>query len=335
MKRLTDIINRPAAIVILSVLLMGAFTAHAAYGQTGAQEKILVSTFNKTQTNDILYSMNPDGKGSMKLFDFSRHPRHTQGRILHLHIASDGRTIYFSSDNAYTYTPASRNLFRISSNGLAWEQFTPGPNSGKWDTPCPCGTVTGTVKRSNGMAYSNTAVFLESKGMVYSNADGSFRFDKVPQGKRWIVAYRPGSTVFESREIMVVPNLVSRADLVPNSDFRWSFTNPVVYGNRIYYRSGLNKIEWRTVKSDTGVGIYTSTGSCTGLTNVDGFHVAPTSGRLAIMDYQQGCTTNRGLYIADRDGGQMGLLLDMKANQNWGDPGEVFWSPDESKIAIK
>jgi Tol biopolymer transport system component len=63
--------------------------------------------------------------------------------------------------------------------------------------------------------------------------------------------------------------------------------------------------------------------------------VAPFSGRLAIMDYQTGCTTNRGLYIADAKGKQLSLLVDMKANQNWGGGGEVFWSPDESKIAMK
>jgi Tol biopolymer transport system component len=63
--------------------------------------------------------------------------------------------------------------------------------------------------------------------------------------------------------------------------------------------------------------------------------VAPFSGRLAIMDFQSGCTTNRGLYIANKDGGQIKLLLDMKNDQNWGDPGEVFWSPDESKIAVE
>ncbi len=108
------------------------------YANGTTQEKILVSVSNSTWTDDVLYTLNPDGSGQASLFDFHSHPKHTAGRILQPCVAADGGAIYFSSDNAYAYTPASRNLFRIASDGSWWDQITPGPNSGSWNQPYLC-----------------------------------------------------------------------------------------------------------------------------------------------------------------------------------------------------
>jgi hypothetical protein len=298
-------------------------------------EKILVSLANANGNDSVLWVMNPDGSGSKQLFNFHRHPRHNQGLILQPRIAPGGGFIYFSSDNAYAYTPASRNLFRITADGSRWEQLTPGPNSGKWGAPCPCGTVKGTVKRSNGRPYGSSAVFLEGVGMAYTEPDGSFGFDKVPEGRRWLLAYRPGAQAFDSREIYVARGAPVTAHMVPDSTFRWSFTLPVIHGDRVYYQSGINEIAYRGLDGKSPVTVYKAGGSCTGVTDVDGFDVGRLSGRLAVMDYQTGCTTNRGLYVGDKNGRNGGLLVDMKKDHNFSDGGEVFWSPDESKIAVE
>lgn len=319
-------------IVLILVICLVWLTRGVVFGQG----KILVSVSNNnTFTDDSLYIMNPDGSGQRKLFDFHRHPKHNSGRILFPRVSRDGRYIYFSSDNSFAYTPAGRNLFRIPVNGSRWEQITPGPHSGKWNMPCPCGMVVGTVRRPNGTAWGNCPIYLEGMSMIFSRPDGTFRFDRVPEGRRWIVAYRPGSTVFDSQLIVVTRGATARVDFVPRSDFRWSFERPAFYGNRIYYQSGVKDIQWTDVGGTNHTKVYSSTGACTGITDVDGFDVAPSSGRLAIMDYQEGCMTNRGLYIADGNGGNMRLLLDLKQNNNACGAGEVFWSPDESKLAFK
>lgn len=319
---------------IVKIIVLIALFVYSTAGS--AQEKIIVSISNNTtSTDDTLYIMNPNGTGATPLFNFHKHPKHNQGLIVYPRVSTDGKSIYFASDNAYAYTPASRNIFRISADGKKWEQLTPGPNSGKWHTPCPCGKVIGTVKRANGTPYGNSPIFLEGMGMIYSKPDGTFGFDKVPEGKRWIVAYRPGSTVFDSQLIYVARGTTARVDFIPKSNYRWSFQNPVVFGNRIYHLSGLNTVQWMQRGGDTYNKVYTSTGNCTGLTNVDGFDVGPLSGRLAVMDYQDGCPTNRGLYIADKNGDNLKLLVDMKRDFNWNGGGDVFWSPDESKIAVK
>ena len=114
-----------------------------------------------------LYTMNPDGSGKAPLFDFMRHPKDTAAGIWDLRTGADGQ-IYFASDNAYLFTPASRNLFCVSADTRELAQITPGPNSGRWDQACPCGTLTGIVRDSVGDPWSGRPVFLEGKEMIYS-----------------------------------------------------------------------------------------------------------------------------------------------------------------------
>lgn len=315
-------------------------TALSANGEP--QSKILVSIADDTWTDDTLYTLEPDGSGQTRLFDFHSHPKHTIGRIWQPRVASDGGSVYFSSDNAYAYTPASRNLFRIAADGSWWDQITPGPNSGRWDQPCPCGTVEGTVKKSNGDPWGNSPVYLEGMSMLYSQPDGSFRFDNVPVGARWIVAYKPGDTPFDSEAITVVAGSTVQVDLVPVSDYRTSFQSPALWGSRVYHLLDTTSIAWTDLAFSTHPTVYTTPAdSCIGVPDVDAFDVARTSGRLVIVDYQEGCgagnTNHLGLYTADKDGNNLQLLVDMMADPNWQDSlhEEVFWSPDETKIAFK
>ena len=325
--------------------LAASFSQPAVAGEPAqTQEKILVAidAGGGALPDATLYTLNPDGSGQTRLFDFHGHPKDARGGIWGLRVAPDGTTIYFSSDNANLYTPASRNLFRIGSDGSWWDQITPGPNSGKWNQPCPCGTVTGTVRKSNGDPWGNSPVFLEGKGMVNSNPDGSFRFDDVPTGVRWIVAYRPGdSSVFDAQSINVIAGVTTQVQLVPDSTQRMNFEFPAAFGSRIYYRFSSTAIQWTTLDFAAPVEVYQTSGFCTGIPTVDGFDVAPTSGRLAILNYQEGCgvgdTEHQGLYLADKDGGNLQLLVDMMADYNWSDTGVpqgVYWSPDERRIAF-
>ncbi|MCD4669899.1 MAG: hypothetical protein K8S14_05590, partial [Actinomycetia bacterium] len=332
-------------ILILVVSLVSLLTLTGLPGSTSAsmktslvatQEKIVVSIADTTGSDHTLYTLNPDGSGQTALFNFHSHPQDITASIWQPRIAPDSTTIYFNSDNAYLFTPASRNLFRIASDGSWWDQITPDVYSGKWNQPGPYGIVEGTVQKSNGDPWINATVFLEGMDLKYSEVDGSFRFENVPEGKRWIVAYEPGnSDQFDAEEILVAQGAPWTANLVPGSDSWMEFQSPIRYGDRIYHTFGINQIQWTDVNASTYVNVYTVSGSCT-IPTVDGFDVAPTSGKLAIMDYGTGCPTNRGLYIADKDGNNPQLLVDMKvAGTGWCGAQEVFWSPDESKVALK
>ncbi len=323
-----------AAISLLGLLVNGSPSVEA---DGAADEKILVSIATEPTGSDYtLYSLNPDGSGQTSLFDFHSHPQDTTAGIWQPRIAPDGGSIYFSSDNAYLFTPASRNLFRVAQDGSWWDQITPDANSGRWSQPGPYGVVEGTVEKSNGDPWSGAPIYLEGMDLKYSGADGSFRFESVPEGRRWIVAYEPGdSDSFDAEEILVSSAAPWTANLVPGSDGWMEFQRPVVYGNRIYHTLGINQIQWTDVNASAYHTVYTVGGDCT-IPDVDGFDVAPTSGKLAIMDYGTGCATNQGLYVADKDGNTPQLLVDMKAvGANWCGAQEVFWSPDESKVAFK
>lgn len=298
-------------------------------------EKIVVSVTNATQTDDVLYLVNADGTGQQVFFSFRNHPKFKNGRILDLAVDRASGRILFSSDHAYLFTPAGFNIFSLSADGRQLKQLTPGPYSGKWDGKCPCGTVTGTVKRRDGLPYSGAPVFLEGVGMMYAKGDGSFRFDNVPEGQRWLVAYKPGATVFDSQVVAVARGTTAMANMVPVSDFRANFQAPRYAQGRLYYRYGHNMLNWTGNNNRTYKNVYTAQGACSGMCDLDGFDVGSRTGRLAIMDYQDGCPTNRGLYIADKDGGNLRLLVDMKADNRWCGAQEVYWSPDETKLAFK
>jgi len=327
-------------VVMVSLLtfvgLAGGTSASMTASTAPPQERILISIANDLWTDDTLYTLTTNGSGQTRLFDFHNHSQDADGRIWQPRVAPDGVTIHFSSDSGYLWTPASRNLFRIASDGTWWDQITPDVNSGQWNQPGPYGVVEGTVEKSNGDPWINAPIFLEGTDLAYSKADGSFRFEDVPEGRRWIVAYEPGDTShFDAEEILVSTVSPWTTKLVPGSDSWMEFQNPVVHGDRIYHTLGINQIQWTDVSASRYVNVYTAAGSCT-IPDVDGFDVAPSSGRLAIMDYGTGCPTNRGLYVADKDGNNLQLRVDMKeAGTTWCGAQEVFWSPDESKVALK
>ena len=310
-------------------------------GDGTGQEKVLVAIGASGGAADsTLYTLDPDGSGQTRLFDFHAHPRDATGGIWDLRIGPGGGAIYFASDSAYLYTPASRNLFRIAADGGWWEQLTPGPNSGRWNQPCPCGVVEGIVRRGNGDPWPDRPVYLEGKEMVYSGADGRFRYENVPVGARWLMAYRgAGEDVFAAQVVSVMAGVTAQATLSPDTSYRMEFGRPAPYGDRIYHVLAPHKIQWTTAGFSPPVEVYVNTGACTGIPDIDGFDVAPTTGRLAIVNYQEGCgagdTMHRGVYLADKDGQGVRLLVDMMADWNWCGAGEIFWSADESRLAAK
>ncbi len=326
---------RPA-VLWCCVLAAGVLLPYHARAQLVGAERVLVSVSNADETADTLHALDPEpGATPVKLFDFTGHPRDQTGRILGLRVSADGGMIYFSSDNNYVYGPARRNVFRIASDGGWVEQITPGPNSGLWGQAGPYGLVAAKVTRPDGSAWSSCPVFLEGVGMQYSEADGSAAFPQVPRGPRWIVAYRPGSTVHDAKTVNVEPGLSVQVFLTPNSDGRTNLEHPIPAGDRIYYLLWPNTIQWTDVEGIVANPVYTAGGTGVGITDVDGYDVGPRTARLAVMDYQTGCPTNRGLYLTDKDGGDVRLLVDLKQDFNWSGGGEVFWSPDETRLAFK
>jgi len=140
-----------------------------------------------------LYRMNPDGTGLTSLYNFSQHPSGFKtGKILKPRVSADGKTIWFSSDHAKIYTPTEWNIFQLNVAGSSVRQITPSPISGVFNQGCPCGSVSGRVMRRNGRPYSGSPVFIEGMPSTYSDSNGNFRFDNVPIGLRWLMAYEPG-----------------------------------------------------------------------------------------------------------------------------------------------
>jgi hypothetical protein len=319
--------------LVIPLALGGGRTARAA---AQAEEKILVSISDESWNDDTLYTLNPDGSGQTLLFDFHSHPKDPAARIYQPRVAPGGGSIYFSSNAAYLYTPARRNLFRIASDGSWWDQITPDSNSGLWNQPGPYGVVEGTVEQGDGTPWINSPIYLEGMDVQSSGADGSFRFENVPEGKRWIVAYKPGdATAFDAQEIFVANGAPWNAKLIPGSDAYLEFQHPRLYEDRIYHTPALNSIQYTDINASSFTTVYQVSGSCT-FPQVSGFDVGSQTGKLVIMDYATGCPTNRGLYTADKDGNNLQVLVDMKtAGTNWCGAGDVFWSPDESKVAFE
>ncbi len=316
------------------VLLFIMFSFAVTFSQNPLEEKILVALANPSQTDATLFKINPDGSGKTAIFDFKAHPKQISGGIFHVRIAPDNGSIFFSSDNSNLYTPAGRNLFRILSDGSDWEQITPGPNSGDWSQGCPCGMIEGKVLKSSGQPWGSAPVFIEGMDLLYTNPDGSFFAENVPEGKRYVVAYRPGTPIFDAQKVFITPATVTTLELIPDTDYRTNFQNPVQYDDRIYLLQGLNSIQYTGFDAETYQEVYV-TEPCVGIADIDGFDVGPQTGRLAILDYQEGCYTNQGLYIAEKDGSHKNLFLDMKADPNWCGAQDVFWSPDEEMLALK
>ncbi|MBN1483361.1 MAG: carboxypeptidase regulatory-like domain-containing protein [Chloroflexia bacterium] len=298
-------------------------------------ESIIFALADADNNSATLYTMHPDGSGAAELFSFAGHPRDPTGLIWHPRLAADGRSLYFSSDHAYLYTPAGRNIFCLDLEQKRCEQLTPGPHSGRWDQGGPYGTVKGRVLQENGLPWAGGPVFLEGQDMRYADADGRFVFERVPEGERWLVAYRPGSTAFDAQMVPVVAGTTFELELAPRSDYRSNFEHPLFHQGRLYYRQDALSLQWARPKSTTVTEVYRAAGGGSGLPLVGGFDLASHSGRLAIVDYVEGCPTNRGLYLADLDGNNISLFLDMKADFNWCGAQEVFWSPDERRLALK
>ncbi len=106
----------------------------------------------------------------------------------------------------------------MAADGSWWEQITPGPNSGRWNQPCPCGVVQGLVRDAAGNPLAGRPVFLEGKDMVYTGADGRFRYEDVPTGTRWLVAYRGGGQdVFDAQPISVAAGATLDTILTPDN----------------------------------------------------------------------------------------------------------------------
>jgi hypothetical protein len=306
---------------------------------------VSVSQDTPTWTNDGLYTIKPDGSNSAGFFDFSGQPRIKSGRIMGLRQSLDKKHLYFHSNHAYIYTPASRNLFRMELASRSLDQITPGPNSGEFGKEGNS-AVSGFVRDSAGIGYSGTPVYLEGMGTINTGGDGAFSFSKVPAGTRWLVAYNRTLDLFEARVVTIVGGTnATGLNLVPDSNSRMTFQHPVPVGDRVYYSANGMEVNWTTADFAAPESVYkTKAGICSGIPMVDAFDVSR-SGKIVVYDYQTGCGVgNRdhvGLYTMDKDGGNAQILRDMlndKEYPQWDDPVlpvQIFWSPDESKIAMK
>ncbi len=328
-------------VVLLTVLVLGLVSSPAGVATPAqTEEKILVSIAN-SDSDHTLYTLNPDGSGKTRLFDFHSSPKFTTGEIYGPRISADGKHVYFHSEHAYIYTPARRNVFRITSFGSGLDQITPGPESGIWGESGNS-TVSGSVQHGDGSAWGNCPVYLEGMDMVYSAVDGSFAFHNVPPGARWLMAYRPTLDAWDSTTVNVVSGVDNTGlTLTPDSTARMNFEHPVAYGDRIYYRFTNTKIQWTDLNFSAQHDIYTSQADlCTGVPSVDAFDVGSLSGKIAIYDYQEGCgvgnNNHNGIYVTDEDGNNKQLLVDLLNSTGWSGSlvAEVFWSPDESYLAF-
>jgi len=289
--------------------------------------------------NGKVYSIKSDGSDSEFLFDFSKHPKDKTGIIKDLN--SEGGKLYFSSNNNYVYGPARYNLFEILPGQYFFHQLTPGENSGVWGIS-GSEKVTGSVKDSAGNPYVGSPVFLEGKGMVYTDAIGEFEFTNVASGDYWLNAYRGGgSDVHESKYIHISNYATSGPwQLIPDTGDRWSYEKPVVYGDRVYYiHSYYSNISIKYVNKQASIPhtevLKYDSPQCGG--EFDAFDVGKKSGKMVVIKFEQGSSCG-GVYMADKDGRDFHLVVDMT---QWGAlvdyPGtqrQIFWNNDESQFVM-
>ena len=295
------------------------------------QTKILVSTANELNDDASIFQLNENGDIEKELFNFKNQPLIKTGNIWHLNSNKEGSSIYFSSDNASVYSLSRRNIFKISPNGKSLKQLTPGPNSGQLVPSGQSGTIKGKITDSNGYPYSGAAIFIEGLPLKYSDANGYFKFDNVPQGHRWVTGYKPATLIYKSQPVFVTANLTSEIILVPESDYKSRFEMPTEYNNSIYYRENNLELYKRDLNGENRTKVFTTVG----LDGIGGFDIANQDGQIIISDYRTGTSEQRGLYTCDKNGNNLSLFLDFKQDNNWDAIGEVFWSPDKSKIAVK
>ncbi len=299
-----------------------------------AKEVIIFSLTDPVKDDGKLFIMNPQGGKTQEIFSFHTHPKIRKGSIYTPRIAKDGKTIYFSSDNAFAYTPFRANIFRVASDGSWVDQITPNSNSGRWDVGCPCGIVKGKVLHPGSkMPWGGCPVFLEGKGMVYSGSNGTFTFKDVPSGVRFVVGYKPGSSVFDAKPINVVPDTEIDVVLVPNSNYKTGFYSPIPVKEKVYFKFGMSEIQWTDVEATHYNEVYKAKGVCSGIADIDGFDVNPQTEAIAVMDYQTGCTTNRGLYLISK--GNISLLWDMKQENGISGGRGVYWTYNGKRLAVE
>lgn len=248
-----------------------------------------------------------------------------------------GQYIHFNSDNAFLWTPSRANLFRIRSDGTGRDQITPDAASGMWNVACnPCGRVEGKIEDAAGRPYGNAPVFIEGLQMKNAQADGSFRFDFIPAGVRFAVGYRSAdASVFDALPLTIAGNVTTNVQLVPNRSGRDNYEYPALFGDRIYFKAWPDRVRWTGFDATTMTTVYQVTQNlCTGIPDVDGFDVGPKTGKLAVMDHQTGCTGHAGLYVTDKDGSSPPQLLANFRDGDWCGAQDVFWSPDETMLAV-
>ena len=295
-----------------------------------AQTKILVSISNEEE-NCSLYQYDLNGNREKEIFNFGSQPLEKTGIITNLSQSADATSIYFVSDNAYLYTLARRNIFKIPNNGSWLKQLTPGPNSGQILPNLPTGTVKGRITDGNGNPYGSAVVLMEGFPLQNTDANGNFIFNNVPQGLRWVTGYRTGSLVYKSLPVNVAAGITTEVALIPESDYKMRYELPKEYNNHIYYKEDDLGIYRLDLDGQNRTKIFSTVGLC----GIGGYDIAEQDGQILISDYCSGTSEQRGIYTCDKNGNNLKLFLDFKQDNNWDDACEVFWSPDKSKIAIK
>ncbi len=312
----------------------------AAYGHAN---QIFISMDNQGGQDCRLYTMNADGTGLTEFFAF---PNSVDDLITDLKISPDGQRILMSSDYQSLWTFTGRNIFQLDTTTKTPRQLTPGPQSGVFGQPCPCGSIYGRVIGAYDSGYSGAIVWVEGvKQSAIADGNGNFRFDNVPVGVRIVTAYSPDASRYDYAFAAVGPGTESLLELRPgkSSTDKLSLQSPVQFGDRVYFKSGLWTISWLDINK-TGdlrsdyTDVYNATEQSTCGAPMVEFDIAPQTGRLAVMDYVDSCSTNRGIYITDKDGQNKQLLIDFKLQNS---PFSLFlseelaWSPDETKIAFE
>jgi len=128
--------------------------------------------------------------------------------------------------------------------------------------------------------------------------------------------------------------------LTPNDDSRWSAISPVPYQDKIYYLYDYyNTLEIKTVDRQ---GTLPNASIITVKTTdyggeIDAFDVGQKTGKLLMLDYD-GSAGQGGIWTADKDGtggAWVKYLTGTGYTEDIVGSSEIFWSPDESRFALK
>lgn len=244
-----------------------------------------------------------------------------------------GQWVAYSSEEDLMHTPWRSNLWITDRNGEGRFSVTH-----KTPSSFPPGSATGAVEGTvyeDGYAKSGAWVYLSSlPGSVTADTWGRFRFDTVPVGDQYVIAYDP-TILYDGEDfgfmpVTVYPGMTSPGDVT----LTWDWDNQQGVKEAAWISSGTevlfidNAGGANRIRPDGG-GLADLVALPQGVSRFTGIASHPADGRVLLMtDVWWGDEALKGIWICNADGTGMRQIVEdrsyTKKSLHWAPDGEMF-----------